>query len=325
MQALAPALVLFSVLFPSKLWYPPNQPLTIQVKSEAKVSLILTDFVGKLFDPRSPADFAGERTVDLRELYPQLDTPGTYLLYAVPTDKPVSDFIGTPLVISVRQDYRRDAPPGPIVTHVSPLSYAAITTDRGEMLVAFYYDVAPITVENFLSLAQGGFYDGLLFHRVVPDFIIQGGDPVGHDPARAGTGGPGYEIDAEFNDRQHLPGVISMAREDDPLERAGALPRPEAANTAGSQFFVALNYNRTRQLDRRYTAFGRVFSGMDVVRQIGGVPTEPQSQRPLEPPVIKQIRVLPVDAAHNPYPTLLVEPTTQPADAPSPREGRGQG
>src|SRR5687768_11906879 len=114
MQVFAPALVLFSVLFPSKLWFAPDQPLTVNIRSDAKVSLVMTDFVGKVIDARSPADFAGEQAVDLRKLYPQLDTPGTYLLYAVPTGQPVSDFVGTPLVLSVRQDYRRDAPPGPI-------------------------------------------------------------------------------------------------------------------------------------------------------------------------------------------------------------------
>jgi peptidyl-prolyl cis-trans isomerase B (cyclophilin B) len=169
--------------------------------------------------------------------------------------------------------------------------------------------VAPHTVANFLQLARGGFYDGLTFHRVVPDFIVQTGDPRGD-----GTGGPGYRIDAEFNDREHRPGVLSMARQTDPLERAGALPRPEAAGSGGSQFFICLNYARTRQFDRRYTAFGKVVAGMDVVESLSQVPTDAQSERPLEPPVIREVTVLPVDAAHNPYPNLLSPATTQPAE-----------
>ena len=309
MQLLTPALVLFSVLFPTKLWFAPGQPMTVTVKpSGGGVALVLTDFLGKVIDARAAAEVEAEKTIDLRELYPQLDTPGTYILYAVPKGRPLSDFVGTPLLISVRADARRDAPPGPMVTNVVPLSYAVMKTDRGDVHVAFYYDVAPHTVANFLDLAQGGFYDGLTFHRVVPDFLIQTGDPRGD-----GTGGPGYRIDPEFNDREHRAGVLSMARQTDPLERAGALPRSDAAGSGGSQFFISINYARTRQFDRRYTAFGKVFAGMDVIESLSQVPTDPQTQRPLEPPVIRELKVMPVDAAHNPYPTLLSPSTTQPA------------
>ena len=311
MQMVAPALVLFSVLFPTKLWFAPDQPITITVKPPGgTVVLVLTDFLGKVIDARAAADVDAEKTIDLRELYPQLATPGTYILYAVPKGKPLGDFVGTPLLLSVRADVRRDAPPGPMVVNVAPLSYAVMKTDRGDVHVAFYYDVAPHTVANFLDLAQGGFYDGLGFHRVIADFIVQTGDPRGD-----GTGGPGYRIDPEFNDREHRPGVLSMARQTDPLERAGALPRSDAAGSGGSQFFISLNYARTRQFDRRYTAFGRVFDGMDVVESLSRVPTDPQTERPLEPPVIRQIQVMPVDAAHNPYPNLLSPaPTTQPGE-----------
>lgn len=305
MQSATPALILFSVLFPAKLWYAPNQPLLINVKADTPIVLVLTDFLGKELDPAGEAEVQGEKTVDLNPLFPQLTVPGTYLLYAVPQGKPHTDFIGTPLVIGIRQDNRRDAPPEPMVIYVAPLCYAIVSTEKGEMKAAFYYDVAPSTVANFLDLAQAEFYDGLTFHRVVPDFVIQGGDPVGSEPNRAGTGGPGYEIDAEFNDRPHVEGVLSMAREGDPLERQGAMPRATFANSAGSQFFLCLNYNRTRQLDRRYTAFGRVFEGIEVLRQLGKVETDRLTERPLQPLVIKQIRVIPVDAACNPYPKLL--------------------
>src|SRR5688500_13151686 len=310
MQALTPALVLFSVLFPTKLWFAPDQPLTVNVKASGEVVLVLTDFLGKVIDPRSPAEVSGQRAVDLKELYPQLGTPGTYLLYAVPKGAQLTDFVGTPLVIGVRADQRRDAPPGPMVVHVAPLCYASLKTDKGEVLIGFYYDVAPSTVANFIGLAQGGFYDGLTFHRIVPGFIVQGGDPRGD-----GTGGPGYQIDEEFNDREHRAGVLSMARQGDPLEKQGAAPRSDAANSAGSQFFICLDYNRTRQLDRRYTAFARVFGGMELVQQLGQVDTDPETQRPREPQPIREIKILPVDAAHNPYPTLLAPaPTTRPED-----------
>lgn len=303
MQALTPALVLFSVLFPSKLWYAPDQPIMVTVRSDTELNLVLTDFFGKAIDPISETRIAGEQTVDLRQLFPPLiqpGTPGTYVLYAVPAGREVSDFIGTPLVIGVRRDLRRDAPPGAMVYNIAPLCYAVLTTAKGEMKIAFYYDVAPNTVASFLGLTQGGFYDGLTFHRVVPGFIIQGGDPRGD-----GTGGPGFELHQEFNDRPHLEGVLSMARERDPLEQQGALPRYAAANSAGSQFFICLDYARTRQLDRRYTAFGRVVEGMNIVQQLGRVATDPVTEQPTEPLVITKLRVVPVDAANNPYFTLL--------------------
>jgi peptidyl-prolyl cis-trans isomerase B (cyclophilin B) len=189
-----------------------------------------------------------------------------------------------------------------------PLCYAVLSSDKGEIQMAFYYDVAPNTVANFLNLAQGGFYDGLTFHRIVEGFVLQGGDPRGD-----GTGGPGYQINQEFNDRPHREGVLSMAREGDPIEAQGALPRPQFANSAGSQFFICLNYDRTRQLDRRYTAFGRVFEGMNVVQQLARVEVDPQSHRPNERQVIRSVRVMPVDAAHNPYPALVAPPPVSPA------------
>ena len=107
---------------------------------------------------------------------------------------------------------------------------AVIKTSLGEMVVAFWPDVAPKTVDNFKSLAQKGFYDGTCFHRIVKGFMIQGGDPLTKDPAeehRWGTGDPGYKVKAEFNAKPHVRGVLSMARSQDP-------------NSAGSQFFICL-------------------------------------------------------------------------------------
>jgi peptidyl-prolyl cis-trans isomerase B (cyclophilin B) len=312
MQAVTEAIVLFSVLFPTKIWYAPGQPITVGVRGDAAVTLVLTDFLGKVIDPVLPAEVASGGSADVREIYPQVLVPGTYLLYAVPRGSALSEFVGTPLVIGVRRDERRDSPPGAMVTRVSPLCHAQLTTSHGDMKMAFYYDVAPNTVASFLDLAEGGFYDDLVFHRVVAGFLIQSGDPVGADPARGGTGGPGFQITAEFNDRPHVPGVVSMARETDPLERQGALPRPTIADSAGSQFFICLDYKRTRQLDRKYTAFGRVYDGLEVAQKIGQVQTDPVSERPLEPVQLKQIRILPVDASNNPYPKLIASQTGAP-------------
>ncbi|HYT59890.1 MAG TPA: peptidylprolyl isomerase [Haliangiales bacterium] len=134
---------------------------------------------------------------------------------------------------------------------------AVIKTTAGEMVVEFWPDVAPKTVENFKKLARQGFYDGTAFHRIVNGFMIQGGDPLSKDPkmeSRWGTGGPGYQIKAEFSNKSHVRGVISMARSQDP-------------DSAGSQFFICLA--DAKFLDRQYTAFGRLIKGDDVLVQIG--------------------------------------------------------
>lgn len=306
MSPALPLMMFMSVLFPSKLWYAPNQPITINVKPAGEVQLVLTDFAGKTIEAGAAANISGETTVDLKQVFPQIMTlPGTYVLWAVPQGQQLPNFVGTPLVIEVRNDRRRDAPPGPVVIRVAPLRYAVIGTDQGDMTVAFFYAEAPNTVSNFLTLAQGGFYDGLSFHRIVSGFVLQAGDPVGFDSQRAGSGGPGYEVDQEFNAREHREGVLSMARQGDPIERQGTMPRYQAANSAGSQFFICLNYERTKQLDRRYTAFGQVVEGLEVVQALGKTPVGEDGQTPIEKPVMKQVRVMPVDAQHTPYARMM--------------------
>ena len=126
---------------------------------------------------------------------------------------------------------------------------ARITLDNGNTIdIAFYPEDAPKTVENFVTLAKKGFYNGLKFHRVVPDFVVQGGCPKGD-----GTGGPGYTIPAEFNSKKHVRGTVAMARSQHP-------------DSAGSQFYIC--YGPTPHLDRNYTVFGQVTSGMEHVDQI---------------------------------------------------------
>ena len=128
----------------------------------------------------------------------------------------------------------------------------------GDIHVNFCPDVAPRHVENMMKLANEKFYDGTTFHRVIPGFMIQGGDPNSKNPDRSqhGMGGPGYRVNAEFNDRSHKRGVVSMARSQDP-------------NSAGSQFFICVADSKF--LDGQYTAFGEVSEGMDVVDRIVGV------------------------------------------------------
>lgn len=131
------------------------------------------------------------------------------------------------------------------------MSTATITTNKGTMKVTFYDDDAPKTVENFKYLAGSGFYDGLTFHRVIPDFVVQAGCPRGD-----GTGGPGYQIDCELDgeNQYHDRGVLSMAH-------AGR-------NTGGSQFFICHSRKNTAHLDRNHTVFGKVTEGLDVIDKI---------------------------------------------------------
>lgn len=153
-------------------------------------------------------------------------------------------------------------------------NYPTVTveTDQGTFRVELWNDVAPGHAENFLKLVRKGFYDGLSFHRILPGFVIQGGCPKGD-----GTGGPGWQVKAEFNEREHHPGVLSMARSSDP-------------NSAGSQFFVCLTREHCKHLDRQYTAFGKVTSGMEVVEKIGATPVDPRSGKPKgAPPKMKKV------------------------------------
>ena len=135
---------------------------------------------------------------------------------------------------------------------------AEIHTPKGVMKVEFYEEDAPKTVKNFVDLAQKGFYDGLTFHRVIPDFVIQGGCPNSREGAKGmpGTGGPGYKIDCELTggNQYHDRGVLSMAH--------------SGRNTGGSQFFVCHSRRNTAHLDRNHTCFGKVVEGLDVIDQI---------------------------------------------------------
>jgi dolichyl-diphosphooligosaccharide--protein glycosyltransferase len=142
---------------------------------------------------------------------------------------------------------------------------AVITTTQGIIEMEFFPNAAPKHVANFFELANSGFYNGTLFHRIVPGFVIQGGDPntKGDESDRSfwGQGGPDNTVPAEFNDIPHTRGIVSMARAQDP-------------DSAGSQFFIVLEENsQTTALDEQYTVFGRVISGMDVVDKIAEIQT----------------------------------------------------
>jgi cyclophilin family peptidyl-prolyl cis-trans isomerase len=148
------------------------------------------------------------------------------------------------------------------------VSSATLHTNQGDIAVELYDDDAPKTVDNFLSLARKGFYDGVIFHRVIPDFMIQGGDPTG-----TGSGGPGYTFEDEFNEHPVARGALAMAN-------AGP-------NTNGSQFFI-VTAESCPWLDGKHTVFGRVTDGMDVVDAISTLDADPRD-RPREDVVIQRV------------------------------------
>jgi peptidyl-prolyl cis-trans isomerase B (cyclophilin B) len=155
---------------------------------------------------------------------------------------------------------------------------ATLQTDMGDITIKFFYDKAPNHVKNFVDLAASGFYDGTMFHRVIPGFMIQGGDPLTkkpEDPRQPyGTGGNGKNtIKAEFNDTSHKRGIVSMARASDP-------------NSASSQFFIVVKDSTF--LDNQYSAFGEVVSGMEVADKIAAVPRDAKD-RPNTPVHIKKV------------------------------------
>jgi peptidyl-prolyl cis-trans isomerase B (cyclophilin B) len=143
-------------------------------------------------------------------------------------------------------------------------------TNHGPIEIELYPDDAPKTVENFVKLARDGFYDGVIFHRVIPDFMIQGGDPTG-----TGSGGPGYQFEDEFNDHKVERGALAMAN-------AGP-------NTNGSQFFIVTTESAS-WLDGKHTVFGKVTSGMDVADAISALPRD-SSDRPREDVTIDRVEL----------------------------------
>lgn len=179
---------------------------------------------------------------------------------------------------SVQQSTMSTIPDNTIagITDITSVSQATLHTSKGDITVAFFSEEAPLTVKNFITLANRGFYDGTRFHRVIKEFMIQGGDPLSKDDALAarwGTGGPGYAFADEINNKKLVKGALAMAN-------AGP-------NTNGSQFFI-VTADETPWLDGKHTVFGNVVAGMDVVMAIEGVSTG-ASDRPLVPVTIESI------------------------------------
>ena len=161
---------------------------------------------------------------------------------------------------------------------------AVLKTSYGDITIAFWSDVAPKTVENFKKLARSGFYDGTAFHRIIKGFMIQGGCPntKAGEKGMPGTGGPGWQVKAEFNAKSHVRGVISMARSSDP-------------DSAGSQFFLV--HGDAKFLDRQYTAFGEIVAGDDVLEKLANVPTKSggggEKSTPIERVALESVKLVP--------------------------------
>jgi peptidyl-prolyl cis-trans isomerase B (cyclophilin B) len=192
------------------------------------------------------------------------------------------------LSVASAQEQKKDETPAAAKPPVPVEEVAVIKTSAGEMVVGFWPDLAPKTVENFKKLAKQGFYNGTAFHRIIKGFMIQGGDPNTKDKAKEdmyGMGDPGYKIQAEFNDRKHERGVLSMARG----------PSPDSA---GSQFFVMLD--RAPHLDKKYTGFGKLIKGEDVLMKIGETPVVAnRSGEPSKPTTrieVESVKIVPADS-----------------------------
>ena len=169
-----------------------------------------------------------------------------------------------------------------------PKEVAVFKTSEGELVAEFWTDVAPNTVENFKKLAKAGFYDGTAFHRIIKGFMAQGGDPLTKDSSKEavwGTGDPGYKIKAEFSQKKHERGVLSMARSADP-------------DSAGSQFFIC--FGPATSLDGKYTAFGKVIKGDAVLDKLASVPVTRnaggENSKPVNRVALESVKIVPADS-----------------------------
>lgn len=187
----------------------------------------------------------------------------------------------------VRGEEKKEEPTA-TATVSEPKEVAVFKTSEGEMVAEFWSDVAPKTVENFKKLAKSGFYDGTAFHRIIKGFMAQGGDPLTKDPSKEamwGTGDPGYKINAEFSEKKHVRGVLSMARSQDP-------------NSAGSQFFLC--FGPATSLDGKYTAFGKVIKGDAVLDKLANVPVtraaSGENSKPVSRVALESVKIVPADS-----------------------------
>lgn len=284
----------FAQLTPGQLYYGVDRPAVIDVARPAgaegalSISLSRTDVEAsatKVSVEAGKADLAalidnfwhseGSNAVRYAQLYAGETPVGPALVLQPLLNPPYASLSGRAAVFPPSQ-------PGVLSgVRVYVDKYVEMETTAGTMVFRMRPDQAPNTAYNFMHLAEGGIYTGVIFHRIINNgprgpFVIQGGDPTG-----TGMGGPGYMIDLEPSKLPHDFGVLSMARSGDP-------------NTNGSQFFVCLSRDGTSFLDTQYTTFGECIKGADVITKIAGTPTNAED-RPMEPPVIKSVKLVDAD------------------------------
>lgn len=287
-------------MIPQKLYYGVGRPILVNVNTpqdgEAEIRLYRPGQPART--PHASATIPGRGEHDLAQLFPELwESSDPALFYAQPFQGGLQ--FGSPLVIQPlvspprarsagQQISWQAAPPQVSGVRVYVERHAIIETSMGEITLRMRPDEAPNTVYSFLHLAENGFYDDVIFHRIIPDFVVQGGDPTG-----TGSGGPGYNIDLERSQLPHDFGVVSMARSSDP-------------DSNGSQIFICLTRERTSILDGRYTGFAEAVEGADVIRELGAVSTG-AGDRPVDPPVIRRVRIEPAP----PYDSAGLKPVSQ--------------
>ena len=275
------------LLHPARMYFQPDKPVPVTldtrsigalVKGRPLRLLMLTpgggQEAGVEVDP-------GTTDLDLAALFARKKPSGTdaglwdgrtHYIQLMAGDTPV----GSALVVIPLKDPKLPARPEPDSLRILVERRVVLHTDLGDITVKLNHETAPTTVMNFEHLVSGGFYTGVIFHRIVPGFVIQGGDPTG-----TGSGGPGYLIDLEASQKRHQRGTLSMARRASP-------------DSGGSQFFICLTRERCATLDTKYAAFGDVSSGMDVVNRIAAVElVDERSGRPVNPPVIQSAELVP--------------------------------
>lgn len=317
-MSLAFACLAHAQLVPDRTYYGINREIPMSVKvpdgKKGEVTIQLLE-AGTAKQVASAAAAAG--AVNLATLFPQLWSDTNYrVLYAqlaVGEEKVGPAVVLQPMLVPLKGTILagsstvrwREVPPLCSGYRAYTDKHAVLETSLGTIEFAFRPDAAPNTVWNFRQLIEGGFYTGVIFHRIIPGFVVQGGDPTG-----AGNGGPGFHIDLERSTLPHDFGVLSMARSGDP-------------DSAGSQFFICLSRAQTAGLDRGYTAFAQAVSGHDTIKSLASVKL--QGERPIDPPVISSAKLVdappygtgpkPIDAEGNPVATT--PPTGTPATPPA--------
>ena len=280
------ASLLSFLIVPDRLFYQPDGAVSISLNASVAQALKVNGANGKLVLIDASGNKLGEteisfdaESIDLSQKLPEIwkQKQAVY----VQAQNGDGQSVGSALVVVPLYPpdaQRRVYVTEPFGLRIYPEVFGVMDTTEGEFTMQFTPEYAPNTVNNFMQLIAGGMYTNVKFHRILPGFVIQGGDPLG-----SGLGGPGYSIDLEASSKKHKEGTLSMARSRDP-------------DSAGSQFFVCLSEEGCVHLNNQYAAFGDVVKGMDVVRKIAATPlSDANMGTPAKAPMIKSAKLIPAD------------------------------